>query len=197
MTYLPVRPPNSTPDATALASTDTLSVDRGGVSRRATLDLVRTFFAGLATGGGSTGATGSTGSGSAGATSGGSTGATGVPAGRLGYPAVTSAVKNTATTPAAVTVPTAPSRSLPAFTADNARESPNGKVLDKTNYTTDHITFGDGTTISLTASTAANRAGMFTIMRNGGVMNNIRLDLLFGVHNSCDRQVLERRMDVT
>lgn len=210
MTYLPVKSTTTStstppPAVTALGDADTLSITQSGAARTATLLTLKGYVLGStgSTGGatgssggttgatsgstgstGSTATTGSTGSmGSTGSTA--STGSTGTggtaPAARLGYPASTTAVKNTATAPAAVSVPTAPSRALPAFTQASG-ESARGKVIDKNNYASDHITLADGTAIGLTAS--ANRAGLFTLTKNGSVINNSRLDLVFGVKNS-------------
>lgn len=198
MTYLPTKPITGTATAGPLDDANLLPLTQAGVAKQATLATLKSFLLGSAaapaptgaTSGGSTGtATGSTaptGSTSTGSTAstgstGGGTVATTAPAGRIGYPANTTAVKNTATAPVAVTFPSAPTCSLPAFTPFIANESANGTVIDKTNYTSQTITCGDGTTLGLTASTAASRAGKFTIMRNGAVMSGGRLDLLYGV----------------
>ena len=173
MTYLPAKP---TTLVTTLMDADLIQVLQAGITKNARLDLVRSFVQTGATGstgstGGTTGSTGSTGStaGSTG-TTGGSTGGV-APAGRLGYAASTTAIKNTSTSVAPVTVPTAPSRSLPAYTAYNANESPNGTVLTGASGS---ITYKDNTKLTLTASPTVS--GTFRVLINGNVMAG-RVDL--------------------
>lgn len=188
MTYLPIPPVSSTANAGPLADDNLVPVVQSGVTRRATLATLKAFLAASTTGatgttGGSTGSTGGT----TGSTSGGSTGTTGsgtpgftiVPANRIGTSASTTAVKNTATTPAAVTVPAFVSRALPTNLPDVTGESPNGTTLTGASGS---ITAYDGTVFTLvpTASGSGAPAGTFEFLRNGASMSG-RIDLEYGV----------------
>ena len=186
MTYIPIKPNQVT---TALTDADTFPLSQGGTSKIARLDLLRAFIQAGSTGtgatGGSTGSTGAT-SGTTGST-GGSTGTTGgstggtAPAGRLGYAAPSTVVRNASTSVVPVNVPAFPTRSLPAYTAYNANESPNGKVLDASNYSTDRIVYRDGTVLTLVPSSA----GLFSIRINGNPMAG-RVDLVNFYNASID-----------
>lgn len=180
MTCLPILPVSSTPNAGPLPDADALPLGQADVTRRATLVALKAFLAAGATGAAGAAGSGSTApTGSAGSETGTAGAAAGrAPPGRLGYPASTTAVRNTAITPVAVTVPPAPSRKLPAYTATNPAESPNGKVLDKTNHATDSITMGNGTKLTLVVS--PSNPSYFRILLNGKVMSG-RVDLVVGV----------------
>lgn len=76
--------------------------------------------------------------------------------------AVTTAVRNTSATPAAVVVPDPLTRAFPTISAAVAGETANGTVLSST---TGSLTFADGAVLTLVAD--PNSAGQFSIRVNG------------------------------
>lgn len=174
MTYIPPIRPSALPVATALSAGDILSIDQGSGTRRCLLSTFAAFVSSSAI----------TPTPTPSPTTPTSTPST-APAGRLGYAAATTAVRNTSAAVVPVTVPAAPTRSLPAYTAYNANESPNGKTINSSNPN-DKIVYRDGTQFSLTPSPSIS--GKYQALVNGSPLAG-RVDLVNFNNTSIDAVV--------